>query len=104
MTMVEKIKERLAPLRPYKIILFGSQAGGNAGEESDIDIYVITRDDYIPRSWSEHKRIWLPYSKALRDLQKERPIDLIVHTKAMAKRLFDSQSLFAKELQKGIEL
>ncbi len=45
---IEKIKaeivERLKPLNPEKIILFGSYAYGNPTEDSDIDLYVIKKD------------------------------------------------------------
>ena len=42
---MEKIKleiiERLKPLKPNKIILFGSHAYGNPNEDSDIDLFLI---------------------------------------------------------------
>ena len=45
---IEKIKdeivERLKPLNPDKIILFGSYAYGNPTEESDIDLFLIKND------------------------------------------------------------
>ena len=37
----QKIIEALGSLKPEKIILFGSYAHGNPGEESDIDLFVI---------------------------------------------------------------
>jgi uncharacterized protein len=41
----DEIVERLLPLRPQKIILFGSYAAGTATEESDIDLFLVKRDD-----------------------------------------------------------
>lgn len=45
---IEKIKieivEKLKPLNPRKIILFGSYAYGTPTEESDLDICVINND------------------------------------------------------------
>ena len=42
---IEKLKplivERLKPLKPDKIILFGSYAYGKPNEESDIDIFLL---------------------------------------------------------------
>ncbi|SMC09487.1 nucleotidyltransferase domain-containing protein [Nitratiruptor tergarcus] len=42
---IEKLKneimERLKPLNPDKIILFGSYAYGEPNEESDIDLFII---------------------------------------------------------------
>jgi predicted nucleotidyltransferase len=44
---IEKLKkeivERLKPLNPEKIILFGSYAYGIPNEDSDIDIFLITK-------------------------------------------------------------
>jgi len=45
---IEKIKfeiiEKLKPLNPDKIILFGSYAYGNPTEDSDIDLFLIKDD------------------------------------------------------------
>lgn len=37
----KEIIERLKPLKPNKIILFGSYANGRANEDSDIDIFLL---------------------------------------------------------------
>ena len=43
---IEQIKEKLVrQLSPEKIYLFGSFAEGTADEGSDIDIYIIVKDD-----------------------------------------------------------
>ena len=106
---IEKLKveivERLKPLNPYKIILFGSYAYGTPDEESDVDLYVVTNDDLIPASWREKSNIYLQFSKKLRDLQKEIPIDLIVHTKGMYKKFVDNKSSFYQHsILKGRQL
>ena len=88
------IIERLKPLNPDKIILFGSYANGTATEDSDIDLYIVTSDDFTPQTWREKSDIYLKYSKRLRDLQKEIPIDLIVHTKQMHKKFQELNSSF----------
>ncbi|WP_457599448.1 nucleotidyltransferase domain-containing protein [Hydrogenimonas sp.] len=36
-----EIVERLLPMKPEKIFLFGSYAHGNPTEESDIDLYIV---------------------------------------------------------------
>jgi len=45
MIEIEKIQneivERLKPLEPEKIILFGSYVNGNANEDSDIDLFLV---------------------------------------------------------------
>ncbi len=40
-TIKDEIVERLKPLGPDKIILFGSHANGTADEDSDIDLFLV---------------------------------------------------------------
>ena len=65
---IEKLKpmiiERLMPLNPDKIILFGSYAYGTPNEDSDIDLYIVTNDDFMPKNWNEKMKIKLKFSKA----------------------------------------
>jgi|TARA_Y100000310_G_scaffold245507_1_gene250487 predicted nucleotidyltransferase len=48
MINIEKLKpeivERLKPLNPDKIILFGSYANGNPTDDSDIDLFLLKDD------------------------------------------------------------
>ena len=48
MVDIEKIKpeivERLKPLNPDKVILFGSYACGTANDDSDIDLFLLKDD------------------------------------------------------------
>ncbi|MEJ5189891.1 nucleotidyltransferase domain-containing protein [Treponema sp. J25] len=104
-TVKALIVERLKPLNPYKVILFGSYAYGTPNEESDIDLYVVTNDDFIPQNWKQKSEIYLKYSQAIRDLQKIIAVDLIVHTKKMYEKLIDLDGSFYRySLKKGIEL
>ena len=103
--IIHEIVERLKPLKPYKIILFGSYANGNPTEDSDIDLYVVTNDDFIPENWQEKSKIYLKYSKKLRKLRNFISIDLIVHTKKMHEKFIELNSSFSKEiLEKGKQL
>jgi predicted nucleotidyltransferase len=87
---------------PDKIILFGSYAYGTANEDSDLDILVVTGDEFIPISFAEKSSIYLKVSKTISDVKKEFPVDLIVHTKAMHLKFIENNSLFAEEiLSKG---
>jgi len=84
MVDIEKLKdeivERLKPLDPDKVILFGSYAYGTPNEDSDIDLYVVTNDDFIPQSFKEKSQVHLKVSRALRDLLQKYPTDLITQT------------------------
>ena len=99
---IEKIKSEivdiLTPLNPNKIILFGSYAYGTPHKESDIDLYVVTNDDFIPQSWKEKMQIKLKFSKALRDIKQHYDIDLITHTQKMYEKFLDLDSMFSREI------
>jgi len=106
---IEKLKllivERLKPLDPEKIILFGSYAYGTPNEDSDIDLYIVTNDDFIPLSFKEDSQIYLKISKQLRDIITQYPTDLVVHTKKMYQKAIDINQLFVKNIiQNGVKL
>jgi len=43
-----EIVKWLRPLNPDKVILFGSYAWGKPSKNSDIDLYIVTKDDFLP--------------------------------------------------------
>lgn len=92
------LTEQLIRTNPEKIILFGSYAYGDPDINSDLDILVVTNDDIIPSSFSEKSKIYLRVSKAISDIKRKFPVDLMVHTKAMHRKFIEDNSLFAKEL------
>ena len=100
-----QILEQLLPMEPYKIILFGSHAYGAPGEDSDIDLYVVTKDLCIPKNWREKSEIHLRVARQLQELMLKYPIDLIVHTKRMHEKFVKLNGSFAKKvLKKGVVL
>lgn len=80
-----EIVSRINQLNPDRIILFGSYASGSANKNSDIDLYIVTKDDFTPKNWKEKSSLYLKYSNASRSLQKIIPIDIIAHTKKIMK-------------------
>ncbi|MDP3916079.1 MAG: nucleotidyltransferase domain-containing protein [Bacteroidota bacterium] len=92
------IVEKLKPIKPEKIILFGSYAYGAPTDSSDLDILVVTSDITIPSSFAEKSKIYLKISQAISEIKKEFPVDLIVHTKGMHQKFVENNSLFAQEL------
>jgi len=65
----------------------------------------VTKDDFIPQNYKEKKEITLKVSRAIRDLQKYIPIDVITHTKKMHQKFVEMDSLFSQSImQKGIRL
>jgi len=102
MLEIESIKleliKRLKPLKVDKVILFGSYAYGTPHIDSDIDLYVVTKDDYTPQNWKEKSEITKKISRSIRDLRKKFAIDLIVHTREMHKNFIELNSSFAREI------
>ena len=102
---IPEIVARLRQIDPAMIILFGSQASGEAGEGSDLDIIVVTNSDEMPATHREKQEIYLKVARLLRDIRREIPIDLIVHTRPMHVRFMEMDSAFSHEVrQKGMVL
>jgi len=106
---IEKVKleiiQRLKPLNPDKVILFGSYAYGTPNEDSDIDLYVVTNDKFMPKDYDENMKVYLKVAHSIQDLIKQYPTDIIAHTKAMHKKFKEINSSFADEImQKGLRL
>lgn len=100
-----EIVETLKPLRPKKIILFGSYAWGKPGKDSDIDLYVVTDDDFTPRNFSEKMELKLKVAKKLLEFRKRQSLDLIVHTIPMHERFLAFDSSLARQIMtNGVEL
>lgn len=99
------IVERLKSIDPVKVILFGSQAYSDSSPDSDIDLLVVINSDHFPESYKEKSELYLDVSRQIRDIRKQVPIDLIVHTKPMHKRFIELDSMFAREVaQNGLVL
>jgi predicted nucleotidyltransferase len=76
----QQILSLLMPLEPEKVILFGSYAWGNPSADSDIDLYIVTKDSSTPTSFHERSELNLRYARAIAELCQSIPVDLIVHT------------------------
>lgn len=101
----QKIIESLIPkVNLYKVILFGSFAYGNPGQDSDIDLIVVTDDGKMPQNYEENIGNYLKVSSALRDIKRNIPMDLIVHTKSMYNKFIELGSIFSKEVLKKGEI
>ncbi len=101
----QDIIECLKPLRPKKIILFGSYAWGTPDRDSDIDLYIVTRDEFIPSTFSETMNLKLKFARQLLEFRKKYPSDLFVHTSPMHEKFKEPDSSFARKIMtEGIEL
>ncbi len=91
-------------LKLYKVILFGSSAAGKSKKDSDIDLIVVTDDDFMPRNYEENMKNYLKVSAVLRDIKARLPIDLIVHTKPMHEKFIHLGSMFSKNVMRRGEV
>ena len=102
MLNIEKIQKdilnALAPLNLEKVILFGSYAYGTPHKNSDIDLYVVTNDEFTPQSYKEKRALVWKISQTILDIRKKYAIDLLVHTKEMHQKFVELQSSFATEI------
>jgi len=103
--MERRIRDALTPLRPEKVILFGSYAWGRPTEDSDIDLYVVTQDDFMPATWRQKRDIVRTVSNRILDLRTQHAIDLLVHTKPMHRKFIEIDSSFARQIMsEGVRL
>lgn len=94
----DQISDALKASHPEKVILFGSYAWGRPTEDSDIDLYVVTQDDFVPSTWRQKRDIVRSISDRILDLRTRYPIDLIVHTRPMHQEFVARDSSFAREI------
>jgi len=71
--LLDGVIKRLDPLAVY---LFGSRARGDAGEDSDYDLYVVVDDD-----GAAEKQTGKAISEARRDFRE--PVDLLVRPRSI---------------------
>jgi predicted nucleotidyltransferase len=79
---------------PYKIVLFGSYAKGEAKPESDIDLMVILDSDYLPRDHDDALRRYSQVRDVIRYDRYKYDMDLKIFTRAEYKKLKDRDSFF----------
>jgi predicted nucleotidyltransferase len=87
-------------LKPYKAIIFGSQAAGTVTADSDVDLVVVLNVEEMPKSFSERMKNHSKVRKLLRSINREVPMDVLVYTKAEWDKLVQLNSSFAREVLK----
>ena len=104
MTNVEQIINNIADTLKVegveKIILFGSYAYGSPTKDSDLDIIVVTSDNYIPASNREKMELHHKYNDLIKKFRRLLPIDLLVYTRSMYQKMQESGSIFTNEINR----
>lgn len=94
----KQILRSLQPLNLEKVILFGSYARNTMREDSDVDLYIVSKEDFTPATFAENMQHHKKYTRALKELKKILPMDILVHTRPMNRMFEESKSAFAREI------
>ena len=87
----QQIFSMLQPLNPEKVILFGSYARNTM-------LYIVSKEDFTPSTFAENMQHHKKYTRALKELKKVLPMDVLVHTRPMNRMFEESKSAFAREI------
>ncbi len=99
---IKQIKANLQKHDPFLVLLFGSCVSGNLHKDSDIDLLVVTKDDYMPQTFKEKTELYLKIRGLIEEVNKEVAIDLLVYTLPMYKKFIEMNSSFSREItEKG---
>ena len=103
--ILDQVVKALEPLGIDKLILFGSCAYGVPDNNSDIDLLVVTKDEFIPQNFPEKAQLNLVVNRLLDKIKAKVPLDVIVHTRAMHRKFIEMNSMFCREItDKGLVL
>ena len=69
-----EILERLRPLDPERVIVFGRYAWGHPTEDSVIDLSIVTKDHFLPQTDAARRARVRRVSRALWNLRLRTPI------------------------------
>lgn len=98
--IINRITDTLKDEGVDRIILFGSYAYGTPTPNSDLDIIIVTNDDYMPTTNREKMELHHKYNNKIRQFRAIIPIDLLVYTKQMYHKLLESGSIFTEEINR----
>jgi uncharacterized protein len=106
---IEEIKREitasLLPLDPEMVVLFGSYAYGQPDQDSDVDLYIVSREKFIPQSYRSNMDHYQKYTRPLRPLKEQVPMDIIVHTLEMNRIFEEGDSSLVREIKaRGVRL
>jgi len=93
------------PLRPEKVIVYGSRARGGTNQDSDIDLIVVLDSESVPQTYQERMQNRLAVRRALDALNRDYALDVLVYTSPEWRRFQEMGSAFSREIvSQGVEL
>ena len=100
-----RIRECLKPLRPAKVIVYGSCVRGEGDRDSDIDLIVVLDSETTPQTYRERMENRLTVRRALDALNRDYALDVLVYTWPQWRRFQEMGSAFSREVvSQGVEL
>ena len=97
---MDKLKELIVNAIPVeRIYLFGSHAYGTPGRDSDLDLYVVLKDDLPMRDLDAGLRISMAIAR-----KKSMPVDIVVKKKKDFLDRLDDITLEQKVTKNGIKI
>jgi predicted nucleotidyltransferase len=99
MQEIEELKKRFVEkISPEQVYLFGSYADGSYNENSDLDFYIVVKDDImdIPKVTAEAYR-------AIRRV-KTKPVDIVIGTRSRFDQRKTIPSVENEVFRKGVLL
>ena len=93
--IIQTIVAALQPLNPEKVVLFGSYAANEPHADSDVDLYIVSQEKFIPASYAENIEYYKKYTSPLKQLKQQIPFDVAVHTRTMDRSFEADNSSFA---------
>jgi len=99
LSFIDEMTERLKELKPYKVILFGSYARGNPTEDSDLDVLVVLDSNEFARTFKEQNTRYLLASNAVREINYQIPMDILVYSKAEYDYFNEQDTSFFKDIR-----
>ena len=97
---LDKLRELIVNAIPVEqIYLFGSFAYGTPHKDSDLDLYVVLKDEVETRELDAEVKILNAIGKA-----KTRPVDIIANKKSKYLRLTTGPTMERKIAREGIKI
>ena len=95
---IKEIVRILVPLNTDRVILFGSAARNDMHIDSDLDLVVVLDEDRIPQSYEEKLYMRVAIKRALKSVNEQVAIDVIVYTKTEYMEMIKNRGSFLKEI------
>ncbi|MDR3124365.1 MAG: nucleotidyltransferase domain-containing protein [Endomicrobium sp.] len=94
------VVERLKAADPYKIVLFGSYAKGEAKPDSDIDLMVILDNEYLSKDGAEETKRDCKVIELVDDIHYKYGMDFKIFSRAEFQELKNRGSFFVYEVER----